>query len=69
MPHIQYLAVNSQKIDHRRLNDPEREILAKWEDRGFLAYSDERVLITEDFWRIICELIYLGYVDIHLEKV
>jgi len=68
MAYIQYVMCNEQTIERSKLHDEEKPILKKWEVLKFIFiennYYDIRV--TKEFWNIICEIIYLGYVD--LEK-
>ena len=64
MPYIQYVMVNSQKIDIRHCNQNDREILQKWREAGHIEGGASGLQISEDFWNIICEIIRLGYVDL-----
>lgn len=41
----------------------EAVILTKWEKKGFMQFS-EKIKTTKEFWDIMSELIWLGYVDI-----
>jgi len=64
MPYIQYVMVNSQKIDIRHCNQDDRKILQKWREAGHIEGDASGLQITEKFWNIICEIIRLGYVDL-----
>jgi hypothetical protein len=64
MPYIQYVMVNEQRISPQHINKEEREILAKWKKAGHIEGGASGLNITEEFWKIINELIFLGYVDI-----
>ena len=64
MPYIQYVMVNDQRLDPRKCNQDDREILAKWRAAGLIEGGAGGLGITEEFWNIICEIIRLGYVDI-----
>lgn len=72
MAHFQYVMVNDQRIDHRKVNDTDREILMRWQKMDYVHAVTESgkrvrrgvVKITKEFWDIICEIIFLGYVDI-----
>jgi hypothetical protein len=64
MPYLQFSVVNNQTINPSRVNPEERGILSKWraEERIEGGASDE-LAITKDFWDIINELIWMGYVN------
>jgi hypothetical protein len=65
MPYVQYLMVNEQKLDIEKINQEEREILSYWRKNGYLYGGvGERMEITREFWNILCEIIWLAYVDI-----
>ncbi len=65
MAYVQYVMVNNQKIDPIRVNPKEREILiVKWRKAGYMEGGASGLAITKKFWDIICEIIFLGYVDL-----
>ncbi|MCK5237086.1 MAG: hypothetical protein KAR06_08880 [Deltaproteobacteria bacterium] len=65
MVYIQYVMTNEQKIKRECVNPVERDILVKWEDRKFIERrAFFSLTITKEFWDIISEIIYLGYVDL-----
>lgn len=64
MPYIQYVMTNSQKLDPSCINQEEREILAKWREKGWVEGGASGMRISKEFWDIICEMILLGYVDL-----
>jgi len=64
MPYIQYVMVNEQKIKIEHINFEERKILSKWREAGHIEGGASGLRITKDFWNIICEIVFLGYVDI-----
>lgn len=64
MPYLQYVMVNEQIIDHRKLKPVEETILSKWIDAGFLEEDFGSMKISKKFWDAVCEIVYLGYVDI-----
>lgn len=61
MPYVQYCLINEQQIDIKL--GEEAVILTKWEKKGFMQFS-EKIKTTKEFWDIMSELIWLGYVDI-----
>jgi hypothetical protein len=64
MPYIQYVMVNNQKIDPININADERSMLGFWRNKGYIEGGASGLKITKEFWDIINELIFLGYVDI-----
>jgi len=62
MVYVQYVMCNEQKIDPRRINDSERNILLTWRNEGHIEGGASGLSITKEFWDAICELIWLGYV-------
>ena len=64
IPYIQYVMVNKQKLEIRKINQEEREILSKWRKAGHIEGGASGLKITKEFWNIICEIMFLGYVDI-----
>lgn len=64
MPHIMYVMMNEQKLTPKYINQEERNILRRWKDRGFCEGGALGLAITKEFWDIMCEIVFLGYVDI-----
>jgi len=64
MVYIQYVMINDQRIDPNKVSPEERKILSGWRKDGFIEGGASGLRITEDFWNILCEIIFLGYVDI-----
>lgn len=67
MPYIQYVMTNEQKINPDHLNGEERQILSKWRKKGYIEGGASGLTITKEFWDIICNIIFLGYVDLFKE--
>jgi hypothetical protein len=67
MAYIQYVIVNEQRIDPRKINQEERAILSLWRKMEHIEGGASGLRISEEFWNIICEIIKLGYVDIDVE--
>ena len=65
MPYILYTMANEQRIDPNKINGDERKILRKWKDADYMAGGANGLIISKDFWDIICEIVFLGYVDLH----
>jgi len=64
LPYLQYVMVNEQRIDPNRINADERKILSKWREAGHIEGGASGLAMTKEFWDIITELIFLGYVDL-----
>ena len=64
MPYVQYVMMNNQKIDIRHINSEERQILSKWRKAGHIEGGAGGLGITRRFWEILCEILFLGYVDL-----
>ena len=64
MPYIQYQMTNEQKINPNNINTEERKILRKWREAGNIEGGAAGLAITKQFWDIISELIFMGYVDL-----
>ena len=64
MPYIVYVMMNHQHIHVEKVNGEERQILAKWREAGHIKGGASGLKITREFWEILCEICFLGYVDI-----
>ncbi|HRW21576.1 MAG TPA: hypothetical protein P5509_06355 [Bacteroidales bacterium] len=64
IPYLQYVIVNEQRINPNNINAEEREILSKWRKAGYIEGGASGLGMTKEFWNIITELIFLGYVDL-----
>ncbi len=75
LPYVQFVAINSKKLDKSKINRAEQQILQKWEDMGLLELSDwvsllptetgrlRKLTITKKFWDASCEILWLGYAN------
>ena len=64
MPYILTVMINDQRIEPRKVNGEERTILSKWRKAGHIEGGAGGLVITEEFWNILCEIVRLGYVDL-----
>ncbi|HDY90013.1 MAG TPA: hypothetical protein ENH82_18070 [bacterium] len=64
MAYIQYVMTNEQRINPNVCNRDDRDILKKWKEAEHIEGGASGLRITEEFWNIICKIIFLGYVDI-----
>lgn len=62
--YLQYVMVNEQRFKERNLKPNEHDIIQKWEDAGYMNNEGVYLTITKKFWDAICEIVYLGYVDV-----
>lgn len=62
MAYVQYVMVNDQKIDPRKVNAEERKILARWKREEHIEGGACGLSITREFWDAICAIIWRGYV-------
>ncbi len=64
IPYLSFVMTNGQKLEPRKINPEERIILAKFKARGYLEGGASGMRITKEFWDFMCEILFLGYVDI-----
>ena len=64
MAYVQYVMCNERKLDIAKVSPPERKILAKWRKVGHIEGGASGLRITKEFWDILCEIIFLAYVDL-----
>ncbi len=69
MPYIQYVMMNEQRIDPRRCNSANRDILSLWRKGGRIEGGASGLQITKQFWDIINEIVFLGYVDLYDDEL
>lgn len=62
MAYVQYVMMNEQRIDPNKINQEEREVLSKWRTAGHMEGGASGMEITKEFWDIMCEILWLGYV-------
>jgi len=63
-PYIQFIMVNSQKIQPIKINEEERHILSKWKEEGFCEDGVKGLRISKKFWDFMCEILYHSYVQV-----
>lgn len=64
MAYLQYVMVNEQRLDPNKISQEEREIISKYKGKEFIEGGINGMTITEEFWTIICQILWLGYVDL-----
>lgn len=68
LPYFQYLLMNSEPVDSRKIDSEERTILQKWRDEGKITFSmSEPCNCTLEFWNWMNEILWESYVP-HYEE-
>jgi hypothetical protein len=62
LPYIQYCVLNDRRIDSRKINKDEVEIINDWTGAGWIMNPYNDLTVTYEFWKAMCELIWSGYV-------
>lgn len=62
MPYIQYVMMNEQEIDIRKLNEDDRQVLSQWREEGHVEGGASGLAITKQFWDAMNEILWLAYV-------
>lgn len=63
LPYIQYVMMNDQKLEPRKVNQSEREVLTHWREEGFVTGGAGEMTITKEFWVFMCSVLFIAYVD------
>lgn len=62
IPYLQYLAVNREPVDRRKISADEFAALAVWGQRGWIDFNiDEPVAVTKEFWSFMCGVLWDAY--------
>ena len=64
MPYIMYVMQNNRKIDPAKCNQRDRNVLKKWRKKEHIEGGASGLAITKEFWNILCEMVFMGYVNI-----
>ena len=64
IPYLQYTMINNQSISPQHINSEERAIISKWRKSGYIKGGLSSMQISREFWDIMNEIIFLGYVDL-----
>lgn len=62
IPYLQYIMVNEQEIDPRKINSEERQILALLRSEGHIEGGMTGLSVTPEFWEFCCEVLWRAYV-------
>lgn len=64
LPYLQYLAVNSMRIDRNKINGDERKIIQSLKQpKHILLDSNNVVNFSKDFWDFTSEILYYSYTN------
>jgi len=61
-PYLDYVMKNEQKIDPRRVNREERDILQKLREENHIEGGASGLSMTKEFYDYINQVLWLGYV-------
>ncbi len=68
LPYFQYLLMNEERIDPKKIDHEERLILQKWRDEGKITFSMlDPCTCSKEFWDWMNEILWETYVP-HIEK-
>ena len=62
IPYIQFVMVNSQKLEIAKINAEEREVLKAWRTEKFIEGGASGLSITKEFWNFMCAVLFEAYV-------
>lgn len=62
MPYVDYVMKNEQRIDPRKCNQEDRDVLRLWKDAGYIEGGAGGLSITREFYDIIQDFLWLAYV-------
>jgi hypothetical protein len=62
LAYVDYVMKNEQKIDIRKVNQEDREILSSWRKKGYVEGGASGLAITRFFYDTLCEILWEGYV-------
>jgi len=63
MPYLQYVMMNEQMLDLRKINNVDRKIFSSWRENGWVTGGASEMTITKKFWDALNELMWISYVD------
>ena len=68
MPYIQYVLMNDQQLDLRKINCDDEEVMTLWRREGYLLGDGMNIMVTKKFWDILNKLMWLAYVEVQYEE-
>lgn len=78
IPYLLYTLANDQRLEPKCISDTEQIILYSWVEKGYILDGVTKggrpmisngvyLKVSKEFYDIMCELLYLAYVDIDHE--
>ena len=64
IPYIVYELTNGGTVDRAKMNLFEREVLKVWGEKGWFTKHGKNIAVTKEFWGMLNEILWLGYVDL-----
>jgi hypothetical protein len=65
MPYIDYVMKNDQRIDIRKVNQEDREVLSLLRKEGHIDGGASGLSITKEYYDFIQQVLWLGYVCVY----
>ena len=62
MAYVQYVMMNEQRLDIRKCNQEDREVLWRWREEEHIEGGAYGLAITREFWDAMCAILWFGYV-------
>lgn len=62
MVYVHYTMCNEQRLNPSKISSEERPLLTAWREMGWLTGGASDMQITNEFWDIMCDLIWIAYV-------
>lgn len=62
MPYIDFVMKNDQRIDPRKCNQDDREVLKRLREEGHIEGGASGLSITKEYYDFVQEILWLGYV-------
>lgn len=62
MAYVQYVMMNEQRINPRKCNQDDREVLRRWRAEEHIEGGASGLAITREFWDAMCAILWFGYV-------
>ena len=63
MPYVQYVMMNEQRLDPRKMNQDDRNVLTLWRSEKHVEGGAAGMGITRNFWDAINHILWFAYVD------
>ena len=58
IPYMQYVMVNDQRLDPRKISARERKVLARWRKEGWIEGGASDLRVTRHFWDFMSEVLF-----------